>query len=94
MIRQSQSEMQWAIPWFVAQASYHGLGGEASPDIRRAQASLWRSGVALQGPDTDGLKGPPRESNGQGVHFSREGLHAHAAAWAQCLLPWIQSTLN
>ncbi|MAN30621.1 MAG: hypothetical protein CMI65_05595 [Pedosphaera sp.] len=94
VIRQSQSEMQWAIPWFVAQASYHVPGDEASTDIRRAQASLWKSGVALQGPDTDALKGPLRESNGQGVHFSREGLHAHAAAWAQCLLPWIQSTLN
>ena len=94
MIRQSQSELQWAIPWFVAQASYHVPGDEASPDIRRAQASLWKSGVALQGPDTDALKGSLRESNGQGVHFSREGLHAHAAAWAQCLLPWIHSTLN
>ena len=89
VIRQSQCEMQWALPWFVAQASYHVLVDEASPDILRAQASLWKSGVALQGPDTDALKVPLRESNGQGVHFSREGLYAHAAASAQYLLLWI-----
>ena len=70
VIRDSRKEIGWDAPWFVAQASYHVPGDEASPDIRAAQASLWEDGVALQGPDTDALKGDLRERGGKGVHFS------------------------
>ena len=35
-------------PALIAQASYHVPGDEASPDIRAAQASLWKSGLALE----------------------------------------------
>jgi hypothetical protein len=44
-----------------------------------AQASLWKDGVALEGPDTDALKGSWREAGGTGVHFSGPGLREHAA---------------
>ena len=54
----------------MAQVSYHLPGDEASPDIRPAQKSLWDAGIALEGPDTDALKGELRERNGQGIHFS------------------------
>lgn len=90
IISESRRIAGWEIPWMVAQVSYHVPGDEASPDIRAAQASLWAGGVARKGPDTDALKGALRESGGQGVHFSRAGLKAHARAWADCLLPWIQ----
>jgi hypothetical protein len=45
--------------------------------------------VALAGPDTDALAGALRERGGTGVHFSDAGLKAHAARWAEILVPWI-----
>ena len=39
IIRQSRQAMGREIPWFVAQATYHVPGDEASPDIRAAQAA-------------------------------------------------------
>jgi hypothetical protein len=81
IIRDSRCEIGWDAPWFVAQASYHVPGDEASPDIRAAQASLWQDGVALEGPDTDALKHEWRENGGKGVHFSGPGLREHAKRW-------------
>ena len=69
-----------------------GLGRDASSDdIRAAQASLWRDGIALEGPDSDALNGKLRQRDGQGVHFSGSGLRAHATKWAEKLIPWIES---
>jgi len=90
LIHDSRRDIGWAPPWFVAQVSYHVPGDEASPDIRAAQASLWKDGIALEGPDSDALKGDLRERDGQGVHFSGKGLQAHAAAWAVKIIPWIE----
>ena len=89
LIRDSRSDLGWDVPWFVAQASYHVPGDESSDEIRAAQSSLWRDGIALQGPDSDALKGPLRENKGQGVHFSGPGLRMHAAKWAEQILPWL-----
>jgi len=91
LIRKSRADIGWEADWFVAQATYHVPGDEASPDIRAAQAAVVRDGVALAGPDTDALTGPLRERNGTGVHFSDAGLKAHASAWAEILVPWIES---
>jgi len=55
-----------------------------------AQASLWKDGVALEGPDTDALKGEFRDSDGKGVHFSGPGLREHAARWAEKVGPWLE----
>jgi hypothetical protein len=93
LIRSSQREVGRELPWFVAQASYHVPGDEASPDIREAQASLWKEGIAWQGPDSDALKGELRERDGQGVHFSGPGLQKHGAAWADKVIPWIKRQL-
>jgi hypothetical protein len=93
LIRDSRREIGWDAPWFVAQVSYHVPGDEASPDIRAAQASLWQDGLALEGPDSDALKGDLRERGGKGVHFSDKGLHAHAAKWAEKIFPWLESEL-
>jgi hypothetical protein len=90
IIRDSRRELGWNAPWFVAQASYHVPGDEGSEEIRSAQASLWRDRIALAGPDSDALKGPLRERNGQGVHFSGAGLREHGKQWAQKVLPWLE----
>ena len=94
MIRESRREIGWDAPWFVAQVSYHVPGDEASPDIRAAQSSLWQDGTALEGPDSDALKGDLRERNGQGVHFSGNGLREHGAKWAEKVGPWLEKQLN
>ena len=90
LIGASRQEIGWNAPWFVAQASYHLPGDEASPDIRAAQASLWKDGLALEGPDTDALKGELRDSGGKGVHFSGPGLREHGARWVDKVAPWLE----
>ncbi len=90
LIRDSRREIGWNAPWFVAQVSYHVPGDEASPDIRAAQAALWKKGLALEGPDSDALKGDLRENGGQGVHFSGPGLREHASRWADKVAPWLE----
>ncbi len=91
IIRDSRRAIGWEAPWFVAQVSYHLPGDEASPEIRAAQASLWQHGIALEGPDSDALKGDLRENGGKGVHFSGAGLREHAARWAEKITPWLES---
>ena len=93
LIEASRKEIAWDVPWFVAQVSYHVPGDEASPDIRQAQASLWRDGIALEGPDSDALKGDLRENHGQGIHFSTRGLQTHGQKWAEKVAHWIQQDL-
>jgi hypothetical protein len=94
VIRDSRRDIGWDIPWFVAQVSYHVPGDESSPDIRDAQASLWRDGIALEGPDSDALKGDLRENEGKGVHFSGKGLVEHSAKWAEKVIPWLETQLK
>jgi hypothetical protein len=90
IIQDSRRDIGWKVPWFVAQASYHVPGDEKSDDIRSAQASLWKEGIALEGPDSDALVGEMREHGGQGVHFSAKGLREHASRWADKILPWLE----
>ncbi len=94
IIRDSRQAAGWEAPWFVAQVSYHVPGDEASEDIRAAQAALWKSGLALAGPDSDALKGELRERGGKGVHFSGPGLRRHAAVWTEKITPWLERELG
>jgi hypothetical protein len=91
LIHDSRLAIGWNVPWFVAQVSYHVPGDESSPDIRAAQASLWKDGIALEGPDSDSLKGQLRERNGQGVHFSGQGLRQHGIMWAEKVVAWVEA---
>jgi hypothetical protein len=91
LIAGANKDSQRNSPWFVAQVSYHGPTDVGSEDIRSAQAGLWKDKVALEGPDSDALRGPLRDNGGNGVHFSGEGLKAHAHAWAEKLVPWIEA---
>ena len=89
LIQQSRKDIGWNVPWFVALASYHVPGDEGSDDIRKAQAALWKDRTALQGPDSDAVKGSFRDSGGKGVHFSGPGLREHAARWFEKIAPWL-----
>jgi hypothetical protein len=51
-----------------------------------AQKSLWTDGIALEGPDSDALKGDLRD----GVHFSGKGLREHGKCWADKVAPWLE----
>ncbi len=82
VIRTSRSAAGWEFPWFVAEVSYHTPADPGCEPIRAAQRSLWRDGVALEGPDTDTLTGDNRQNQGSGVHFSDKGLKAHGEMWA------------
>lgn len=90
LIAASRAAAGWNFPWFVAQASYHNPKDRSAPEIREAQASLWRSGVALEGPDTDRLTGDNRQNNGAGIHFSDRGLEAHGRLWAEKVAAYIE----
>ena len=94
LIRESRREIGWDAPWFVAQVSYHKPGDEFSPDIRAAQAAAWKDGLALEGPDTDALKGALREHSGQGVHFSGPGQRKHAEFWFDKVALWLDLQLK
>jgi hypothetical protein len=84
LIRDSRREIGWDAPWFVALVSSHG--GDSVPEMRAAQKSLWDDGIALEGPDSDALKGDLRD----GVHFSGKGLREHGARWAEKVAPWLE----
>ena len=90
LIRESRRAAGWDAPWFVAQVSYHTPEDTGSPDIRAAQAALWKSGVALEGPDSDALTGDLRDGGGKGIHFSGKGLRVHGAKWAEKISPWLE----
>ena len=93
LIARSRQDSGRQAPWFVAQVSYHSPADTGCPDIRGAQAGLWKNGVALEGPDSDALGGSNRDRGGKGIHFSGEGLKAHGKAWADKVAPWVESRL-
>jgi hypothetical protein len=79
----------WDFPWMVAQVSYHVPSDRETPEIRAVQASLWKDGLALEGPITTTLAGAKRQNGGTGVHMSAQGLQAHGAMWAEKVAQWI-----
>ena len=91
LIRGQRAAAGWEIPWFVALVSYHVPDDPGSGVIRDAQMSLWRRGVALEGPDTDALQGDHRDGGGRGVHFSGKGQRAHGHLWARQVLAHLRS---
>lgn len=82
IILSTRNQAGWEIPWFVAQVSYHTPADPSCPPLREAQRSLWQSGIALEGPDTDTLTSAYRQDNGKGVHLNDAGLKAHGLLWA------------
>jgi hypothetical protein len=93
LIGASRRDAGWALPWFVAMASYHSPEDPGSEDIRAAQRSLWERNIALEGPDTDALGGTFRDLDGRGVHFNSTGLRSHAGLWRAKVIPWLEKEL-
>lgn len=94
MITASRRQAGWNFPWMVAQVSYHTPDDPACPAIREAQRTLWQTGLALPGPDTDALTGDNRQNNGKGVHFSGKGLAAHGQLWADKVGSYLDRVLR
>ncbi len=94
LITQSREAVGWSAPWFVAQVSYHTPDDTGSAEIRAAQAALWKSGVALEGPDTDTLVGVLRDTGGKGIHFSGPGLREHGYQWSVKVGAWLEGQLG
>jgi hypothetical protein len=92
VIDESQRRAGWSFPWFVAEATYHP-GQPSDPAIEQAQRSLWESGVAQEGPDTDTLTEAYRQANGKGIHFNSLGLQTHGALWADKVGKYLDSEL-
>ncbi len=93
VILASRKQAGWDMPWFVAEATYHSPSDRECPPIRAAQRSLWESGVALEGPDTDTLTMQYRQDNGKGVHFNDAGLKAHGMLWARAVEAYLDKIL-
>jgi hypothetical protein len=94
LIRASQKDAGWKFSWMVAEATYHLPTDPSDPEIEQAQRSLWQSGIALEGPNTDSLGSEFRQNHGTGVHFSDAGLKAHGALWAQSVEQYLDEVLR
>ena len=91
LIRASRKSAAWDFPWITAEATYHTPQDQGSPEFEAAQQSLWREGLALEGPNTDTLGPEYRQNGGKGVHFSDAGLKAHGTLWAEAVERYIDS---
>jgi eukaryotic-like serine/threonine-protein kinase len=94
LIQASRQTIGWEVPWFVAQASYHGPTNASYPSVREGQKKVWDLGLAFPGPDTDTLMGENRDNGGRGIHFSGKGLRAHGAAWAKKIRSYLDKILS
>ncbi|KAF0093750.1 MAG: hypothetical protein E1N59_2580 [Puniceicoccaceae bacterium 5H] len=91
LIESTRTETAWDIPWFVAQASVWPLDNpNGDPEISGAQQQIWADGIALPGANSDTLGLEFRQPDGSRVHFTPEGLAAHAALWSEILLPYVE----
>jgi len=90
LIEASREKAGWKMPWFVAEATYHSEQDPSDDEFRAAQKSLWGTGVALPGPDTDALGAEYRK----GVHFNAKGLQAHGKAWAEKVSAYLDKALS
>jgi hypothetical protein len=94
LIRASRKAAGWNFPWIVAEATYHSPSDPSDPELEQAQRSLWLSGGALEGPNTDKLGSEFRQNHGAGVHFSDAGLKAHGALWAEAVERFLDAALR
>ncbi len=90
LIKATRKQAGWEMPWFVALATFHSEKDAADEEFRAAQKALWDNGIAVEGPDSDALKGNLRA----GVHFNGEGLQKHGEAWAQKVGLWLDKQLS
>lgn len=94
LIRATRKDAGWKMPWLVAEATYHNPSDPDSPSLEEAQRSLWQSGIAMEGPDTDTLGAAYRQNHGAGVHFSDAGLKAHGSLWANAVERYLDTVMR
>jgi eukaryotic-like serine/threonine-protein kinase len=70
-----------SVPWMVATTSY--ANGKTSESVRAAQHRVCESGLANQGPDTDGLGTPFRDN--LNIHFNEKGTRKAAELWVEAI---------
>jgi len=90
LIKAARKQAGWEMPWFVAQATFHSEQDAADEEFRAAQKALWDAGVALEGPDSDALRGNLRA----GVHFNGAGSQKHGEVWAEKVDTWLDKQLS
>ncbi len=75
----------WAIPWFIAEASYQGASNLSEEEpIKAAQRAVAAADpFVFLGPSTDEfhLENAASGKLSDGVHFNEAGLADHAAQW-------------
>ena len=93
IIRSSTRDAGWEFPWFVAKVSYGSPEHPSFDPIRQVHQTLWDTGVALEGPDTDTLTGDMRDFEGKGIHLSPKGLKKHGEMWAERVSEYLDKVL-
>jgi eukaryotic-like serine/threonine-protein kinase len=84
VIESLNEDAGYAIPWYVAQASFHPRSkAPEEKAVADGQRRLWEKGIARKGPVTDDLLG--KEYRSDGVHFNQRGLTTHAERWFETL---------
>ena len=90
LIRASQKQAGWPVPWITAQTTYHGEGDASDAEFRAAMKKLWDQKLSWQGPDTDTLRAEYRD----GVHFNAKGLQKHGLMWADKVSAWLEKKIG
>ena len=90
LIRASQKQAGWRVPWITAQTTYHGEEDASDAEFRAAMKKLWDQKLSWQGPDTDTLRAEYRD----GVHFNAKGLQKHGLMWADKVSAWLEKKIG
>jgi len=89
IIAQSRIDAGWAIPWYLAEASFHPATylSQEEPVAAGQRAEVYADPLVYLGPTTDGFH--LEDANGgklfDTVHFNAAGLMDHATQWRNIL---------
>lgn len=85
MIGQSRTDAGWAVPWYLAEASFHPSSALAAeePVVAGQRAVIFGDAQVFAGPVTDNFHQEGKLSDS--VHFNAAGLLDHATQWAAIL---------
>jgi hypothetical protein len=79
IIEQTNLRAGWSFPWMIAKFCN-----------TKGQDILIKSGVAMEGPDTDLLRGGEYLGrDGKDAHYTGKGLRKHGEMWAEKLIPYL-----
>lgn len=83
IISQSRIDAGWAIPWYIAEVSFHGSSNIAKqePVAAGQRATVIGDPLTFLGPSTDEL----HLTGGGTLHFNTDGLTRHGQWWVDIL---------